>query len=76
MAAYNGQEAVVHLLVEAGADIRALGARHNTCLHFASSKGHQNLVNYFIQQVSSTLLVNFSLLKLVLSGPERKSEKC
>ena len=48
VAAYHGHEQIVDLLLSVGADLNALGARHNSVLHYAAMKGHIALVKKFI----------------------------
>lgn len=50
VAAYNGCQDIVNLLLQHGADIHASGARMNSCLHFTAANGHLDLVKFFVEQ--------------------------
>ncbi|KAF0695751.1 hypothetical protein As57867_013391, partial [Aphanomyces stellatus] len=47
-AAYNGRVEILHMLLERGADISALGPRDNTPLHLACAQGHLEMAKLLV----------------------------
>jgi len=48
LAAYNGNEAILKILLKAGADINQQSNSGDTALHLASEKGHMNIVQILL----------------------------
>ena len=58
VASYHGHEAIVDMLLAAGADLNTLGARHNNVLHYAAMRGHLSLVKRYIAAGISPIAKN------------------
>ncbi|WP_310446765.1 ankyrin repeat domain-containing protein [Thiobacillus sp.] len=58
IAAARGDLHSVKLLVEAGLDINQRGDMGNTPLHYATKKGHKNVVIFLLDRGASPGLVN------------------
>jgi ankyrin repeat protein len=47
-AVYNGNQDIVRLLVERGADVNAQGGKYGNAARAAQSCGHSNIVDYLV----------------------------
>jgi len=54
----NGHEAIVHLLVDSGADIHASNNKGNTPLHFCLAYGYQEIARFLIDSGADEFVTN------------------
>jgi len=66
IAALNGHESLVRLLLDRGASINAIDEDSNTPLHYAARKGHESVVRLLLDRGAITTVISVRHLQASL----------